>query len=141
MMSDCVYFTRQKGKSGYAKKVKVIVSPLLLASFTSQHENKTTWVLLSFNASVNVLSIQEGRLLFTCDVLVQDKVLRELLVGREAIDTDEVANRGEWWEFPWDHHLLGRLCRMNGKRSKGRESIWKEREGDCFFVGCAEIDR
>lgn len=89
--------------------------------------------VLSLNATVNVLSFQEGRL-FTGDVLVEDKVLGELLVGREAVDTDEVANRGEWWKFPRDHHLLGRLCGMNGKVAKGRKSVWREREKETVFL-------
>lgn len=97
-----------------------MVSPLLLASFTSPRREQNKVGVVSFNATVNVLSFQEGRLLFTSDVLVEDKVLGELLVSRETVNTDEVADRGEWWEFPWDHYLVGQLCGMNGNGAKGR---------------------
>lgn len=39
----------------------------------------------------------------TCYILVKNKVLRELLIGREAIDSDQIPNGRQWWQSPWDH--------------------------------------
>jgi len=39
----------------------------------------------------------------TCYILVKNKVLRELLIGREAIDSDQIPNGRQWRQFPWDH--------------------------------------
>lgn len=39
----------------------------------------------------------------TCYILVKNKVLRKLLIGREAIDSDQIPNGWQWWQFSWDH--------------------------------------
>lgn len=36
-------------------------------------------------------------------ILVKNKVLRKLLISREAIDSDQIPNGWQWWQFPWDH--------------------------------------